>query len=146
MIQLTRATKPSDRVDTTLTLPYDDRVKSRLRVMLDDGSEAGVFLERGDSLRDGDWLQGSDGRLVRVKAAEEAVSSCYSDDPLQLARACYHLGNRHVPLQIEAGRLRYRHDHVLDAMVQGLGLEVQLDHAPFEPESGAYGHGGGQHH
>ena len=74
-----------------------------------------------------------------IRAAAETVSEVRCNDPLQLARACYHLGNRHVPLQIEAGLLRYQHDHVLNEMVQGLGLEVSVRQAPFEPEPGAYG-------
>ena len=76
---------------------------------------------------------------VLVKAAREPVSTVLSLDPQLLARACYHLGNRHVALQIEPGRLRYLQDHVLDEMVRGLGLEVIVEEAPFEPESGAYG-------
>ena len=72
------------------------------------------------------------------------------DDPLLLARASYHLGNRHVALQIRPDLLRYRHDHVLDAMLEGLGLKVEVVQAPFEPEPGAYddhhGHGHEHHH
>jgi urease accessory protein len=79
--------------------------------------------------------------VVRVEAASERVSTVRSDDPLRLSRACYHLGNRHVALQIEPGRLRYLHDRVLDDMVRSLGLEVDTEDAPFEPEPGAYGHG-----
>lgn len=124
---------------TTLTLPYELRIRSRLRVTLDDGTEAGLFLERGTTLRDGDHLGSEDGVSVQVRAADETVSSVYCDDNLLLARACYHLGNRHVPLQIGAGLLRYQHDHVLDDMLRGLGLAVTVEQAPFEPEPGAYG-------
>ncbi len=116
---------------------------------LDDGREAGIFLERGDALRDGDCLISDDGLVVQVKAAAELVSTATCADPLLLARACYHLGNRHVALQIEPGRLRYLHDHVLDDLVRGLGLEVTVEDAPFEPEPGAYGghaHGHGHNH
>jgi urease accessory protein len=84
---------------------------------------------------------------VQVQAAPETLSRVVCDDPLLLARACYHLGNRHVALQIEPGRLSYQHDHVLDAMVAGLGLTVTLAQAPFEPEAGAYGgHDPAHHH
>ena len=117
--------------------------------MLDDGREAGIFLERGDALHEGDLLHGDDGLAVRVTAAAEQVSTVTCSDPLLLARACYHLGNRHVALQIEPGRLRYLHDHVLDDLVRGLGLEVTVEDAPFEPEPGAYGghaHGHGHNH
>ena len=140
--------KASEPVETsaTLTLTLESRIKSRLRVTLDDGREAGLFLPRGSSLRDGDCLIAEDGMLaVMIRAAVETVSEVRCNDPLQLARACYHLGNRHVPLQIEAGLLRYQHDHVLDEMVQGLGLTVTVQQAPFEPEPGAYG-GSAQSH
>jgi urease accessory protein len=111
---------------------------------LDDGREAGILLPRGEVLRDGDLLTGDDGLVVRIAAAPERLSRAQSDDPLLLARACYHLGNRHVALQIEPGRLSWLHDHVLDDMVRGLGLDVSNIEAPFEPEPGAYG-GGSRH-
>jgi urease accessory protein len=133
------------RTTATLTLPFDVRQKSRFRAVLDDGREAGVILDRGRALRGGDLLRARDGTIVHIQAAAESVSTVESDDPLQLARACYHLGNRHVPLEIAPGRLRYLHDHVLDDMVRGLGLTVRAEQAPFEPEPGAYD-GGGHHH
>jgi len=136
--------------NTTVTLPRDQREKSRLKVTLDDGREAGLFFEKGTSFQDGDLIISYDESvLVEIKAADETVSSVLCDDPLQLARACYHLGNRHIPLQINEGILRYQHDHVLDNMVRGLGLEVKTEQAPFEPEAGAYSvgsHDGGEHH
>jgi len=122
-----------------LTLPLERRIRSRQRAMLDDGTEAGVFLARGQVLHDGDLLASEDGRVVRIRAAAEPVSEVRSDDPLLLARACYHLGNRHMPLQIEKGLVRYQHDHVLDDMLRGLGLEPVYVEVPFEPEPGAYG-------
>ena len=123
----------------SVPLDVDSRIKSRLRVTLDDGREAGLMLERGHLLRGGELLADADGsQVVRVVAAPEAVSTVRCSDPLLLARAAYHLGNRHVPLQIEAGLLRYQHDYVLDDMVRGLGLSVDAEQAPFEPEAGAY--------
>ncbi|MNM46951.1 Urease accessory protein UreE [compost metagenome] len=110
-----------------------------MRVTLDDGREAGLMLERGQLLRGGELLGDEDGReVIRVLAAAEQVSTVRCSDPLLLARASYHLGNRHVPLQIDAGFVRYQHDHVLDEMVRGLGLQVTVEQAPFEPEAGAY--------
>lgn len=138
MIRLTRRGEARRPPDRTLTLPLEQRVRRRLRVTLDDGSEAGLFLERGQLLRDGDLISSEEGLVVQVRAALEPVSTVYSSDPLLLARACYHLGNRHVALQIAPGLLRYRHDHVLDALVRGLGLEPVFEQAPFEPEPGAY--------
>ena len=119
-------------------LPFAERSRSRLRALLDNGEEAGLFLERGSILRHGDLLLADDGRVVQVEAAPETVSTVRTDDGLMLARASYHLGNRHVALQIGPGWLRYCHDHVLDDMLRGFGLEVQVEHAPFEPEGGAY--------
>ena len=148
MLELTRRIDHGEP-DATLTLPLDRRMRSRLRVTLDDGTPAGVFLARGQVLRDGDLLGSVDGRVVQVRAAAEPVSEVRCDDALLLARACYHLGNRHVPLQIGGGLLRYAHDHVLDDMLRGLGLEPRPAQAPFEPEPGAYGggaHGHGHAH
>jgi urease accessory protein len=155
MIHLTHKVAGPAHPDATVTLTLDQRVKSRLRVALDDGREAGIFLERGETLKDGDCLAAENGFVVRIIAGPERVSSVATPDPLLLARACYHLGNRHVALQIEPGRLRYLHDHVLDDLVRGLGLAVTVEDAPFEPESGAYGgsahghehgHGHGRRH
>lgn len=128
----------------TLTLPFDSRRKSRLRTRLDDGRDVGLFLARGSVLRHGDRLRTTSGLVVEVRAAPEAVSTARTDDALLLAKAAYHLGNRHVALQIGPGWLRYLHDHVLNGMVRELGLEVDGEQAPFEPEVGAYG--GGHHH
>ncbi len=91
-------------------------------------------------LRNGDLLESSTGELVSVVAAAEAVSTATSDDAVLLARAAYHLGNRHVHLQVGNGWLRYLHDHVLDHMVESLGLSVSQGVLPFEPEAGAYRH------
>ncbi|MFC6671795.1 urease accessory protein UreE [Marinobacterium aestuariivivens] len=121
-------------------------MKSRLRAELTDGREVGLFLPRGLVLRHGDLLGSDEGLVVRIESAPESVSTVRSSDALLLARACYHLGNRHVPLQVEAGWIRYLHDHVLDDMVRGLGLEVTSEEAPFEPEAGAYQSGGHGHH
>jgi urease accessory protein len=140
--KLTEARAPSDR----LVLPFDSRQKSRLRTRLVSGAEAGLFLERGTVLRGGDLLLADDGTVIQVVAADETVSTVTSKDPAQLARAGYHLGNRHVAVQIGAGWLRYRHDHVLDDMVRGLGLPVSIEQAPFEPEGGAYSHSHGHGH
>jgi urease accessory protein len=144
MLKITQRVDDGDPA-TTLTLPLEQRVKARLRVMLDDGREAGLFLDRGPIMRDGDLLQGDDGSVVQVKAAEEPVSVVKTDDAHLLARACYHLGNRHTPLQILNGELRYQHDHVLDDMVSKLGIPVSFARLPFEPEPGAYGEHGSEH-
>jgi len=128
-----------------LTLPFDLRQKSRQLARLDSGEEVGLFLPRGTILMDGDLLQANNGMVIIVKAAPEKISVATTQDSLLWARACYHLGNRHVPLQISNLQVAYLHDHVLDEMVKGLGLEVSTTIAPFEPETGAY-HAHGHHH
>ena len=139
MITLTQRLDHPHPVTASVTLPIDVRVKSRARVVLDDGRDAGLILPRGLLLRGGDLLTSEDGReVVAVIAAAEPLSVVRCADPFLLARACYHLGNRHVPLQIMPGELRYHHDHVLDDMVRLLGLEVTFATLPFEPEAGAY--------
>ncbi len=139
MIRLIEVTTQAGPIDTSLTLPLESRSRSRLRVTLDDGREAGLLLPRGTSLRHGDRLRSDEGLVVEVRAAPETLSRVECSDPLLLARACYHLGNRHVALQIEPGRVSYLHDHVLDQMVAGLGLRVAVAQVSFEPEPGAYG-------
>jgi len=129
-----------------LVLLFELRCKSRLRTRLESGEEAGLFLERGTVLRGGDLLEANDGRIVEVMAALEAVMEVRSDNALTLARVAYHLGNRHVAVQLQPGLLRFAKDHVLGEMVRGLGLEVVETLAAFEPESGAYGGHGGHAH
>ena len=125
--------------EQTLTLPWSLRQRSRFRTRLDDGRDVGVFLARGETLRDGDRLATEQGRCVRVVAAREEVAVAQAADAHQLARACYHLGNRHVPLQIAADGVRFQPDHVLEQMLGELGLAVRHETAPFQPEPGAYG-------
>lgn len=149
MLQLTTITQNAVNAPANVTLPFEQRCKSRLRVILDDGREAAIMLPRGTILRNGDLLSDGNRIAVRVKAAAESVSTVYSDNSNALARACYHLGNRHVALMITADFIRYQHDHVLDDMVRGLGLNVKHEEAVFEPEAGAYqeqGHHHGHEH
>ena len=134
----------------SVALAYDERKRSRLKVTLASGREAGIFLERGDHLHGGDKLAAEDGSaVVEILAAPEKLIEAVADSPLLFARAAYHLGNRHVPVHIlptdNGGKLRFQTDHVLADMVRGLGCTVGETEAPFQPESGAYG-GGHQHH
>ena len=131
--------------EETLTLAWSLRQRSRFRTRLDGGPEVGVFLSRGEVLRDGDRLLADDGRCVRVVAACEDVAVARSHDARELARACYHLGNRHVPLQIADGCVRFQPDHVLEDMLRVLGLTVGRETSPFQPEPGAYGQAGHSH-
>lgn len=127
--------------DDTVTLTFDERQRSRYQTVSRAGVAVAWFLERGYVLQEGDVLLCQTGERFAVVAASETLSEVTSADPLRLTRVAYHLGNRHVPLAIEAGALRYQHDHVLDAMVQGLGLPVAVVQKPFAPESGAYATG-----
>lgn len=127
-----------------LKLPFDLRQKSRLRTTLLSGEDAWLMLPRGEILRGGDRLLGSDGRIVEVIAETEQVVHVTCSDATALAKAAYHLGNRHVPVQIGDGFLRIATDHVLEDMLRGLGATLVPMTAPFEPEAGAYG--GGHRH
>jgi urease accessory protein len=146
MLLIERRAPEDAEATERLSLTFELRSKSRLRTRLDSGEEVGLFLERGSVLRAGDKLAANDGRIVEVVAAPEAVIEARGDDAVLLARAAYHLGNRHVPVQVAPGLLRFGLDHVLGEMVRGLGLEVTEAVAPFEPEGGAYGAHGGHAH
>ncbi|ALG69297.1 urease accessory protein UreE [Beggiatoa leptomitoformis] len=124
----------------TLSLSFDSRQKSRFCTQLADGTAALLDLPRGYILRGGDCLKAEDGRIILVQAALETVTHVQIVDPLLLARICYHLGNRHIALQIDAQWVRYQPDHVLDEMLQHFGLSISTLDAPFEPEGGAYQH------
>lgn len=126
-----------------LMLPFDLRIRSRLRTRLASGEEAVLRTERGAILRGGECLRAEDGRLVRIVAAPEKVMHVTCADQFELTRAAYRLGNRHVPVQIGNGYLCIAADHVLCDMLLGLGAKVEEMEAPFEPESGAYGGGHG---
>ena len=131
-----------------LELPFELRQKSRQRIRLASGEEAALLLPRGEILRGGDLLAASDGRVVEVVATPEKLAHIESDE---LARVAYHLGNRHVPVQLGQGFLRIAEDHVLEELARKLGARVSPIEAPFEPEAGAYhqhdemGHGGKIH-
>ena len=146
MLSITEKLTAPATPQATLTLPFELRQKSRLRVTLDDGREAGLVLARGTLLRGGDLLRADDGTVIAVQAAPESVSTAFADDPVLLLRAAYHLGNRHIAVQVGDHWLRYLHDHVLDHMLEQLGLRVSSEQAAFEPEAGAYGGHGHSHH
>jgi urease accessory protein len=130
-----------DEAAEILVLDFDARQKHRFLARLSSGEEVSVLLPRGTLLYDGDELEVDDGTRIRVRAADEPLSVVETDDPLLFSRITYHLGNRHVPLQIAELTAWYPHDHVLDDMVRRLGATVRFEKAPFSPERGAYGHG-----
>ncbi len=145
MLTVTRRSEGNGAALLTLCLPFELRQKTRLRTVLGNGEEVGLFLPRGAGLRDGDRLEADDGRIIVVVAAVEALAEVRCAEPQLLARIAYHLGNRHAPVEVGPGWLRFAADDVLAAMVRGLGADVHPVAAPFEPERGAYGAGAHQH-
>lgn len=141
---------PAGREVVTVTLPCTERHRRRILMRDDGGAEFLLDLPEAVHLADGDGLALEDGAIIRVVAAQEFVAEARCSDPLHLARVAWHLGNRHLPVQVlEDGAIRFPHDHVIEAMVEGLGATVSHCHAPFHPESGAYsgvGGGGGHAH
>ena len=136
----------SEPAAARLVLPFDLRQRSRLLARLESGEEIGLVMPRGSILRGGDRLQSSDGRVVEVVAAREELSVVRSQDARLLARAAYHLGNRHVAVEVTRDAICYVRDHVLDEMLRGLGLVVDSELLPFEPEAGAYSQSHGHSH
>jgi urease accessory protein len=136
---------------TSITLDWDVRQKSRFESTDSAGRQVGVFLQRGQVVRGGDVLVGEDGSLLKVLAAPQAVlriTHCSQHGtPFDLTRAAYHLGNRHVPIELQTDHLKIEPDHVLADMLRAMHLIVHEVQDSFEPENGAYGeHGGGHHH
>lgn len=128
---------------STIELDWDVRQKSRFDATDSLGRQLGVFLPRGTAVRGGDVLIAEDGSLVRVIAAPQPVlviTHCNAHGtPFDLMRAAYHLGNRHVPIELQPDHLKIEPDHVLAAMLRAMHLIVRADEAAFEPENGAYG-------
>ena len=122
-------------VQGRVELAFEHRQRSRQRALLDSGEEIGMVLPRGEVLRGGDRVRASDGRVFEVVSAPEELLHIEAES---LARVAYHLGNRHVPVQIGEGFLRIAEDPVLEEMLRKLGAHVSHVVAPFEPESGAY--------
>jgi urease accessory protein len=129
---------------STVELDWDVRQKSRFDATDSTGRALGVFLPRGTAVRGGDVLVAEDGSLVRVIAAPQAVlkiTPCANHgSPFDLIRAAYHLGNRHVPIELQPDHLKIEPDHVLADMLRAMHLIVNAVDEPFEPENGAYGH------
>jgi urease accessory protein len=134
----------------TVTLDWDTRQKSRFDFTDSNGRHVGVFLARGSVVRGGDVLVAEDGSFIRVVAADQPVlviTACAEHgSPFDLTRAAYHLGNRHVPIELKPDHLKIEPDHVLAQMLRNMHLDVVEANAPFEPEGGAYGGGGHDDH
>jgi len=141
MIKITtilQSTNSRVRYRDEIILPFESRQKSRFKATTSNQEEVGFFLERGHILRDEDRVSSEDGSIFKITAAKESVCTLFSKDALLLTKAAYHLGNRHIPLQVGASWIRFQADHVLQQMVEQMGLHAEIEDAPFEPESGAY--------
>ncbi|NDG48446.1 MAG: urease accessory protein UreE [Rhodospirillales bacterium] len=148
-----------DAVQESVTLDFDDRFRRRKVFRTDSGAEFLLDLPEAQVLRDGDALPLSDGSLVLVRAAPEPLLEIQAETPEHLLRLAWHLGNRHLPADLQGGKILIRFDHVIERMLIGLGARLAKVQAPFNPEGGAYGehnrnpdhkhghhHGDGHHH
>jgi urease accessory protein len=129
---------PDEAAIDTVTLPFLDRHRRRIRLVADSGAPFLLDLPRAHHLAEGDGLELDNGSYIRVRAAAEAVIEIATDTPIDLLRIAWHVGNRHLPMQALEGRLRIRADHVIAMMVEGLGGRISRLDAPFDPEIGAY--------
>jgi urease accessory protein len=137
---------PAEKAVGSLTLDYDNRHRRRIRLRTDGGAEVLLDLPKAVAMAHGDGLRLEDGRWLSVKAAPEALIEVRSLDATRLARIAWHIGNRHFPAQILDGAIRIRPDHVMEAMIAGLGGTMLRIEAPFQPEGGAYAGGHGHVH
>jgi urease accessory protein len=141
---------PHNEIGVTYTLALDaeERTRSRHRFTTVEGIEVNLQLPRGTVLLDGDFLCGQDleSIVVKVVAKPEPVITATAHNALELLRAAYHLGNRHVPLEVTTAYLRLSPDSVLENMLEHLGLHIKAEVLPFQPESGAYGSSSHSHH
>ena len=135
---------PQEKAAGSLTLDFDARHRRRFRLTADQGDDILLDLPQAIAMADGDGLQLDDGRWLRVQAAPEDLVEIGHEDPIQLMRLAWHLGNRHLPTEIQDHVLRIRPDHVIEDMLRGFGADLQRVQAAFQPEGGAYGQG--HHH
>jgi urease accessory protein len=133
-----RGTWPEEAALDTVTLAYVDRHRRRIRLVADSGEAYLLDLPRAHHLVDGDGLELDCGGYLQIRAADEPVFEIESAEPAALLRIAWHVGNRHLPLQVAGTRLRIRADHVIADMVAGLGGRITRLEAPFDPETGAY--------
>lgn len=137
---------PVDQASASVTLDYDDRHRRRIRLRTDDERTVQLDLEEATRLAHGDGLKLEHGGFVRVIAADEPVADLRCHDLVETARMAWHVGNRHIPVEVlEDGTLRIRDDHVIVQMAERLGAHVTRLRAPFAPEPGAYAEASGAH-
>lgn len=126
--------------DYVLSLTAEERTRSRFQFQAENGQAVHLNLPRGTTLRDGDWLESDTGKLAKIAAKPEPVLVVTSDSFLDLLQAAYHLGNRHVALEITKTSLCLLPDPVLQHLLEHRGLQMTHETIPFHPEIGAYGH------
>jgi urease accessory protein len=129
---------PQEKAAGTLTLDFDTRHRRRIQLMTDQGEDILLDLPKAVAMSDGDGLQLEDARWLKVQAAAESIVEIRHKDPHQLVRLAWHLGNRHLPTEIQDDVLRIRPDHVIEHMLSAFGAELVQVQAPFQPEGGAY--------
>lgn len=127
-----------------VSIDYDRRFRRRILLRTDGGQDLLLDLKQAVRLRQGDGLRREDGGIVQVVARPERLLEIHAHSDAELVRIAWHLGNRHLPVQLDGDRIRIREDHVIAAMVEGLGGHVEVVEAPFDPEAGAYA--GGHHY
>lgn len=143
---------PDEESAGTCTLDFDARHRRRFRLTTDQGDDVLLDLPQTIAMADGDGLRLEDGTWLKIQAAPEALVEIRHEDPCQLMRLGWHLGNRHLPTEIRDHALRIRPDHVIEDMLRGFGARLQTVQAAFQPEGGAYGqshhhkHDGDHHH
>jgi urease accessory protein len=141
---------PVENASGSLTLDFDSRHRRRFRLITDQGDDVLLDLREAVAMADGDGLRLDDGRWLKIQAALEDIVEVRHQDPFQLMRLAWHLGNRHLPTEIRGNVLLIRPDHVIEDMLHGFGADLQKARAAFQPEGGAYGHhhkdNDGQHH
>ena len=135
---------PQEKTAGSLTLDFDARHRRRFRLTADQGDDVLLDLAEAVAMAEGDGLQLDDGRWLKVQAAAEDLVEIKHEDPIQLMRLAWHLGNRHLPTEIRDHVLLIRPDHVIEDMLRGLGANLEKVESAFQPEGGAYGHG--HHH
>jgi len=142
--------KPADGWDAATAVDFvlldaQDRHRRRVVFVSEQGATYLLDLPKPAQLHDGDGLLLEDGSMVRVAGKPEPLAEISGENPRELARIAWHIGNRHTDVQLIGNKLRIRRDHVLEDMLRGIGASLTFLEAPFEPESGAYDHAGHRH-
>ncbi len=136
---------PTEATDEVL-IDHDRRHRRRIVLKTQSGQDLLLDLPQAARLRDGDGLKLDSGTIIRVRARPEPLAEIHAHSDAELIRIAWHLGNRHLPVQLLGDKIRIRRDHVIEEMVEHLGGHVDLIDAPFDPEAGAYAGGHSHSH